>query len=214
MSAAPAAMAATLNVSTAVAFVVAACGVPVAKHGNRSMSSQTGAADVLEALGFRVELEPAAAEDCLAETGFCFLFAPHYHTAMKHVAPVRRELFIGRINRLRALDPSNPQATYAASPDFVPSRQDLEMVQAAVEGATQAVAARAAAHAYEEHVVIRREFPGVGSQLELQLIAQDVIRRNPPQFARDGRRLFYDKSTNTLVVVNTVEPENTSIFVS
>jgi anthranilate phosphoribosyltransferase len=82
----------TLNVSTAVAFVVAACGVPVAKHGNRSMSSQTGAADVLQALGFHVELEPAAAEACLAETGFCFLFAPHYHTAMKHVAPVRREL--------------------------------------------------------------------------------------------------------------------------
>ncbi|HSC19964.1 MAG TPA: anthranilate phosphoribosyltransferase [Rhizomicrobium sp.] len=82
----------TLNVSTAVAFVVAACGIPVAKHGNRNMSSQTGAADVLEALGFRIELDSAAAEDCLAETGFCFLFAPHYHPAMKHVAPVRREL--------------------------------------------------------------------------------------------------------------------------
>jgi anthranilate phosphoribosyltransferase len=82
----------TLNVSTAVAFVVAACGVPVTKHGNRNMSSQTGAADVLETLGFHIDIEPAAAEACLEETGFCFLFAPHYHTAMKHVAPVRREL--------------------------------------------------------------------------------------------------------------------------
>ncbi|MBV9571156.1 MAG: anthranilate phosphoribosyltransferase [Alphaproteobacteria bacterium] len=83
---------ATLNVSTAVSFVVAACGVPVAKHGNRSASSQTGAADVLEALGIRIDLAPEQAEACLAEHNFCFLFAPQYHPAMKHVAAVRREL--------------------------------------------------------------------------------------------------------------------------
>jgi len=83
---------ATLNVSTAASFVVAACGVPVAKHGNRNMSSRTGAADVLEALGVRVELEPVDAERCLREAGLCFLFAQTYHPAMKHVAPVRREL--------------------------------------------------------------------------------------------------------------------------
>ncbi len=82
----------TLNVSTAAAFVVAGCGVPVAKHGNRNMSSRTGAADVLEALGVRIDLEPRAAEHCLQEAGICFLFAQTYHPAMKHVAAVRREL--------------------------------------------------------------------------------------------------------------------------
>jgi anthranilate phosphoribosyltransferase len=82
----------TLNVSTAASFVVAACGVAVAKHGNRNMSSKSGAADVLEALGVRIDLSPGEAQVCLEETGMCFLFAPTYHPAMKHVAPVRKEL--------------------------------------------------------------------------------------------------------------------------
>ncbi len=82
----------TLNVSTASAFVVAACGVPVAKHGNRAMSSRTGAADVLEALGIPISNDAASAARQLRDPGFSFLFAPLYHPAMKNVAPVRKEL--------------------------------------------------------------------------------------------------------------------------
>jgi anthranilate phosphoribosyltransferase len=82
----------TLNVSTAASFVVAACGVPVAKHGNRNMSSKTGAADVLEALGVKIDVSPEAAEKCLREAHLCFLFAQTYHPAIRHVANVRRVL--------------------------------------------------------------------------------------------------------------------------
>jgi anthranilate phosphoribosyltransferase len=82
----------TLNISTAVSFVVAGLGVPVAKHGNRSATSRSGAADVLEALGLRIDLEPREAEACLREAGLCFLFAQAYHPAMRHVAQVRREI--------------------------------------------------------------------------------------------------------------------------
>jgi anthranilate phosphoribosyltransferase len=82
----------TFNVSTTVAFLAAACGLPIAKHGNRSVSSRAGSADTLEALGAPVVLRPDAARACLDETGFTFLFAPRYHPAVRHVAHVRREL--------------------------------------------------------------------------------------------------------------------------
>ena len=82
----------TFNVSTAAAFVVAACGVPVAKHGNRGMSSACGSADVLEALDARIDLEPASVAKSIDEIGIGFMFAQTFHPAMKHVAPVRREL--------------------------------------------------------------------------------------------------------------------------
>jgi anthranilate phosphoribosyltransferase len=82
----------TFNISTASALVVAAAGVPVAKHGNRAMSSATGSADVLEALGLPIDLTPAEASLAMRTDGFAFLFAPSYHPAMKHAGPVRREL--------------------------------------------------------------------------------------------------------------------------
>jgi anthranilate phosphoribosyltransferase len=82
----------TFNISSCAALVVAACGVPVAKHGNRSASSRTGGADVYEALGIRVTASPAVVERCLAEAGIGFFFAPTFHPSMRHAGPVRREL--------------------------------------------------------------------------------------------------------------------------
>jgi len=84
--------ASSFNISTAAMFVAAAAGAHVAKHGGRSVSSKSGSADVLEALGAAIELRPAQVAQCMAETGIAFMFAPNHHPAMKVVAPVRREM--------------------------------------------------------------------------------------------------------------------------
>jgi anthranilate phosphoribosyltransferase len=82
----------SVNVSTCASFIVAGCGVPVAKHGNRALSSKSGAADVLAALGVRIDLTPAEVTRCVNETGIGFMFAPAHHPAMKNVGPTRVEL--------------------------------------------------------------------------------------------------------------------------
>lgn len=84
----------TFNVSTAAALVVAACGVPVAKHGNRSVSSRCGSADVFETLGVKIDASPDVAAKCLEQAGIAFLFAPTFHPSMKHAGPTRKELGI------------------------------------------------------------------------------------------------------------------------
>src|SRR5512139_3326010 len=100
----------SINVSTATAFVAAACGLPVAKHGNRSVSSQCGSADVLEALGARLEMAPETARSLLDEIGFCFLFAPAYHPGMKHASLVRRQLSVRTVMNLLGpcINPARP----------------------------------------------------------------------------------------------------------
>lgn len=87
----------TFNISTTAGFVISAAGIPVAKHGNRSVSSKCGAADVLEALGVKIDISPARSAEILKEIGICFMFAQMYHSAMKFVAPVRKELGIRTI---------------------------------------------------------------------------------------------------------------------
>ena len=112
----------TLNISTAVSFVLAGCGIKVAKHGNRAMSSKSGAADVLEALGVGLTGDPARLAAALEAAGVAFLFAQNHHPAMRHVAPVRRELgFRTLFNLLGPL--SNPAgASRQLTGVYAPSR--------------------------------------------------------------------------------------------
>jgi anthranilate phosphoribosyltransferase len=101
----------TFNVSTAAGLLVAACGQPVAKHGNRAATSRCGSADVLEALGVRIELSSEQVARCVRQVGFGFMFAPAYHPAMKHVGPTRREIGIRTVfNILGPL--TNPAHTH------------------------------------------------------------------------------------------------------
>jgi anthranilate phosphoribosyltransferase len=118
----------SLNISTAVAIVVAACDVPVAKHGNRAASSQAGAADTLEALGLNLDRAMATAEDSLGDLGICFMFAQKYHPALARLAPIRKE--IGRRTIFNLTGPAaNPagvkrQLIGVARPDFLPVYAD------------------------------------------------------------------------------------------
>jgi anthranilate phosphoribosyltransferase len=100
----------SINVSTATAFVAAAAGLPVAKHGTRSMTSRCGSADVLERLGARLEIPPETSRRVLDETGFCFLYAPFYHPGLRHAGPVRRALGVRTIMNLLGpcLNPAEP----------------------------------------------------------------------------------------------------------
>jgi anthranilate phosphoribosyltransferase len=125
----------SVNISTGSAFVIAGCGVPVAKHGNRGLSSQSGAADVLTALGVKIDLPPEAISHCIRAAGVGFMFAPAHHPAMKHVGPTRVELGTRTIFNL--LGPlSNPagvkrQMVGVFSPEWVePLAETLKMLGA------------------------------------------------------------------------------------
>jgi anthranilate phosphoribosyltransferase len=120
----------TLNISTGTAFVVAAAGIPVAKHGNRALSSKSGASDVLQALGVKIDLTPEQISRCITEAGIGFMFAPSHHPAMKHVGPSRAE--IGTRTMFNLLGPQSNPAGARRYMLGVYSKQWVEPVAAAL----------------------------------------------------------------------------------
>lgn len=120
----------TLNISTATSIVVAASGIPVAKHGNRALSSKSGASDVLQALGVKLDLTPEQIARCIREAGIGFMFAPAHHPAMKHVGPTRVEL--GTRTMFNLLGPQSNPAGARRYMLGVYSKQWVEPVAAAL----------------------------------------------------------------------------------
>ncbi len=129
----------TFNISTAAALVTAAAGIPVAKHGNRSVSSSCGSADVLKELGVRIDLIPAEVEVCLDEVGIGFLFAPSHHPAMKHAIGPRRELVLRTVFNILGPLTNPASATRQVLGVFAPELTELMARTLADLGSTHAL---------------------------------------------------------------------------
>lgn len=167
----------SINVSTAVAFIAAAAGLPVAKHGNRSITSRCGSADVLEHLGVKLDVSPQVSRRALDQTGICFLFAPAYHPGLRHAGPVRRSLKVRTIMNVLGpcVNPAEPpvQLLGVADPKLLePVARTLAALgtkdalvvhgsgldEVALHGETQAVRVRGGAF---ETMTIRPEDAGL-----------------------------------------------------
>ncbi len=166
----------SLNLSTGAALLTAACGLPIVKHGNRSVSSRSGSADLIEALGFTLPLDESQAAECFAATGFTFLFAPYFHPAMKALAPIRTALGVRTVFNL--LGPlTNP-----AAPRF--------LLLGAYDAATAELMAGTLAGMHVERAWVVHGAAGwdeatpIGPFVAFDVHAQHLIRReiNPEEF--------------------------------
>ena len=166
----------TFNISTTAALVAAAAGVPVAKHGNRAITSRAGSADVLDALGIRIDHDAASAGAALRDVGFAFLFAPNFHPAMKHAGPTRRE--IGVRTAFNLLGPlTNPAGT---------RRQLLGVGDAAVAARMAEVVRRLGTdRTFVIHGDGVDELPLDGSGVAY-IVAGDLVERHPIDAAALG----------------------------
>jgi anthranilate phosphoribosyltransferase len=158
----------TFNISTAAAFVIAAAGLPVAKHGNRAASSRSGSADVLAALGARTDVSAETAERCLDEVGICFMFAPTYHAATRRVAELRRQLGVRT-----AFNLLGPLTNPARAP-----RQLIGVFdENAAERVARALAVLGVERAWVVHGLGLDEITVVGATTVFEVAGGDVTRR-------------------------------------
>jgi len=191
----------SINVSTAAAFVTAACGLPVVKHGNRSFTSKCGSADVLEALGARIDLAPLESREILDATGFCFLLAPLYHPGIAHAGPVRRALKVRTIMNLLGpcLNPARPKVQLLGVADPKLLRPIGETLRAL--GVSQALVVHGsgldeiALHGFTQVLLLR---DGEFEELEItpeqaglrRLAAERIVGGTPAENARRLRKLL------------------------
>ena len=177
-----------INVSTAAAFVAAACGLPIAKHGNRSVSSRCGSADVLEALGAKIDTPPDKARAMLDEIGFCFLFAPAYHPGMKHAALVRRQLSVRTVMNLLGpcINPARPPIQLLGVADPKMLRRIAQVLDAM--GVRQALVVHGSGL---DEVALHGETRGIrlsdGEMTEVELVPEDAgLKRAPLNVVTGG----------------------------
>jgi anthranilate phosphoribosyltransferase len=181
----------SINVSTAAGIVAAACGLPVVKHGNRSFTSKCGSADVLEAVGARLDLDPLESREILDQTGFCFLLAPLYHPGIAHAGPVRRALKVRTIMNLLGpcLNPARPKVQLLGVADPTLLRPIAETLRAL--GVERALVVHGsgldevALHGFTRAVSLR---PGILDEIEitpeqagLKRMSADKIAGGTPQ---------------------------------
>ncbi|MEZ6136814.1 MAG: anthranilate phosphoribosyltransferase [Pirellulaceae bacterium] len=191
----------TFNISTAAALSVASCGVLVAKHGNRKITSSTGSADVLAELGINLEASPDVAQKCLTELGICFCFAPYFHPAMKYVSEVRRA--IGRPTIFNRLGPlANPALADRQVLGVGAAELQLPMAQALQQlGTVRSIVVRG-----EDGV---DELSLSGGTRVLEVTPQELVEHNwhPSDFGlatADRRALFADDPASSAACIRRV----------